>query len=148
MILTQMLTKTYNAKQNEVKKQWYAIDAKGQVLGRLATRIARILTGKNKTLYTPHVACGDYVVVTNAAQLKITGNKLKDKMYDHYTGYPGGRKEYSLEELLARKPEEVLYRAVKGMLPKNRLGDRMLAHLKIYRGAQHHQQAQKPVSVS
>ncbi|MBI4549377.1 MAG: 50S ribosomal protein L13 [Candidatus Omnitrophica bacterium] len=143
-----MISKTYNAKQNEVKRQWYALDAKGQVLGRLATRIARILMGKGKTLYTPHVGCGDYVVVTNAAELKVTGNKLKDKMYDHYTGYPGGRKEYSLEELLAKKPEEVLLRAVKGMLPKNRLGDRMLTHLKVYRGAQHHQQAQKPVAIS
>lgn len=136
--------KTYNVKQEEVKPHWYAVDAKGQVLGRLASKIARILTGKGKPLYTPHVESGDYVVVTHASEIRVTGKKLKDKTYDHYSGYPGGRKEYTLEELLARRPDEVLRRAVKGMLPKNRLGDRMLTHLLIYRGSEHKQQAQKP----
>ncbi len=140
--------KTYNAKQNEVKSRWYSIDAKGQVLGRLAARIARILTGKGKTLYTPHVESGDYVLVTNASEIRVTGKKLQNKVYDHYTGYPGGRVEYTLEELLARRPEEVLRRAVKGMLPKNRLGARMLTHLLIYRGSEHKQQAQKPEVLS
>lgn len=136
--------KTYNAKPEDVKPRWYSIDAKGLVLGRLAARIARILTGKGKTLYTPHVESGDFVVVTNAADIRVTGKKLQDKIYDHYTGYPGGRKVYTLEELLARRPDEVLRRAVKGMLPKNRLGDRMLTHLLIYRGNEHKQQAQNP----
>ncbi len=136
--------KTYNAKSEDIKPRWYAIDAKGQVLGRLAGRIARILIGKGKTLYTPYVESGDYVVVTNASEIRVTGKKLQDKIYDHYTGYPGGRKVYTLEELLARRPDEVLRRAVKGMLPKNRLGDRMLTHLLIYSGSAHKQQAQKP----
>jgi len=136
--------KTYNAKPEDIKSRWYAIDAKGQILGRLAGRIARILTGKGKTLYTPHVESGDYVLVTNASEIRVTGKKLQDKIYDHYTGYPGGRKVYTLEELLARRPDEVLRRAVKGMLPKNRLGDRMLTHLLIYKGSEHKQQAQKP----
>lgn len=140
--------KTYNAKPEDVKSRWYAIDAKGQILGRLAVRIARILTGKGKTLYTPHVESGDFVVVTNASELRVTGKKLQDKIYDHYTGYPGGRKVYTLEELLARRPDEVLRRAVKGMLPKNRLGDRMLTHLLIYKGSEHKQQAQKPEIVT
>ncbi len=140
--------KTYNAKQNEVKSRWYSIDAKGQVLGRLAARIARILTGKGKTFYTPHVESGDYVLVTNSSEIRVTGKKLQDKVYDHYTGYPGGRHVYTLEELLARRPEEVLRRAVKGMLPKNRLGARMLTHLLIYRGSEHKQQAQKPEVLS
>lgn len=139
--------KTYNAKQSDIKPQWFAIDAKGQILGRLAARIAKILMGKGKSLYTPHVACGDYMLVTNAAEVKVTGKKLKSKLYDHYTGYPGGRREYNLEALLAKKPEEVLLRAVKGMLPKNRLGDRMLTHLRVYRGKENRQQAQKPVLI-
>ncbi len=137
--------KTYSAKQGDVKPQWFEIDAKGQVLGRLAGRIAKILIGKGKTLYTPHVASGDYVVVTNVTGIRVTGKKWKSKLYDHYTGYPGGRKEYVLEDLFAEKPEEVLIRAVKGMLPKNRLGDKMLTHLRIYRGKEYKQQAQKPV---
>ncbi|OGW69154.1 MAG: 50S ribosomal protein L13 [Omnitrophica bacterium GWA2_50_21] len=136
--------KTYNAKPEDVKARWYALDANGQILGRLAGRIARILTGKGKTLYTPYVESGDYVVVTNASHIRVTGKKLQDKIYDHYTGYPGGRKAYTLEELLARRPDEVLRRAVKGMLPKNRLGDRMLTHLLIYSGSEHKQQAQRP----
>ena len=139
------MMKTYDAKQTEVKPQWIAIDAKGQVLGRLATKIAKLLMGKGKPTYTPYVAMGDCVVVTNAREIKLTGKKLKSKVYDHYTGYPGGRREYTLEELLARKPEEILLRAVKGMLPKNRLGDRMLTHLRVYPGSEHKQQAQKPV---
>ncbi len=136
--------KTYNAKPKEIKHNWFLIDAEGQVLGRLATKIARLLVGKGKVAYTPYMPMGDYVVVTNAKQMRFTGKKLKSKIYDHYTGYPGGRKEYTLEELLAKKPEEVLYAAVKGMLPKNRLGDQMLTHLRVYPGNEHKQQAQKP----
>lgn len=137
--------KTYIINEKDVKHRWVWIDAKGQILGRLAARIAKILMGKGKVTYTPYVPMGDFVVVTNAGEVRVTGNKLKDKVYDHYSGYPGGRKEYTLEELLARKPGEVLMRAVKGMLPKNRLGDRMLKHLRVYAGSEHELQAQQPV---
>lgn len=140
--------KTYSAKKEDIKHEWYHLDAQGQVLGRLAVRVAHLLIGKGKSSYTPHVLSGDYVVVTNASAVRVTGNKMKEKLYDHYTGYPGGRRVFTMEQLLERKPEEVLLRAVRGMLPKNRLGDKMLTHLRIYPGKDHKQQAQKPVTLT
>ncbi|HNV86221.1 MAG TPA: 50S ribosomal protein L13 [Candidatus Omnitrophota bacterium] len=140
--------KTHIAKQNQIEKKWFLIDAKGKILGRLAVKIAGILTGKGKTNYTPYVEMGDYVIVINVKEIRVTGKKAKEKTYDHYTGYPGGRDEYVFEDLMAKKPEEVLFRAVKGMLPKNRMADRMLRHLKIYAGSEYQESAQKPVVVS
>ncbi len=140
-------SKTFLPKPKDIERKWYLIDAKDQVLGRLASRIARLLVGKGKVLYTPHMECGDYVVVIRAKEIRVTGNKLKDKMYDHYTGYPGGRREYSLETLLAKKPEEVIYRAVERMLPGRRLSRRLIRHLHVYADERHEHQAQKPVQV-
>lgn len=141
------MAKTYNAKPREIQHNWYHIDAKGQVLGRLATRIAGLLMGKGKKTYTPYMEMGDYIVVTNAKEMIFTGKKMTDKTYDHYTGYPGGRKEYTLEQMLAKRPEEILKIAVKGMLPKSRLGDRMLTHLQVFAGGEHKLKAQKPVTI-
>lgn len=140
--------KTYSAKKEDIKHEWYHLDAQGQVLGRLAVRVAHLLIGKGKSSYTPHVLSGDYVVVTNASAVRVTGNKMKEKLYDHYTGYPGGRRVFTMEQLFESKPEEVLLRAVRGMLPKNRLGEKMLTHLRIYPGKDHKQQAQKPVTLA
>lgn len=136
--------KTYMAKPEEVVRKWYLIDAKGKVLGRLATRIAMILRGKTKAIYTPHVDTGDQVIVINASEVAVTGRKLEQKLYRRYSGYPGGLKEENLETMLKRKPEEVIMRAVKGMLPHNRLGREMLKKLKVYKGPEHPHQAQKP----
>jgi large subunit ribosomal protein L13 len=122
------------------------VDANGQTLGRLATRIATLLSGKHKATYSPHLDTGDHVVVVNAAQVKVTGNKLLQKRYFRHSGYPGGLKEESLEALLARKPELVIERAVKGMLPQNRLGRAMYRKLKVYPGPDHPHQAQRPVT--
>ena len=117
---------------NRVEKRWLLIDAKDRVLGRLATRISRILQGKDKPQYSPNFLCGDNVVVINAKHIRVTGNKLKDKVYDKYTGYPGGRKEISLEKLMQKNSQKALSLAVKGMLPRNILGKEMFKHLKIY----------------
>ena len=136
--------KTYMAKPEEVVRKWYLIDAKGKVLGRLATRIAMILRGKTKAIYTPHVDTGDQVIVINASEVAVTGRKLEQKLYRRYSGYPGGLKEENLETMLKRKPEEVIMRAVKGMLPHNKLGREMLKKLKVYKGPEHSHQAQKP----
>ncbi|MCJ7704295.1 MAG: 50S ribosomal protein L13 [Desulfobacterales bacterium] len=137
--------KTYQAKKEEVEHQWYLVDAQGKVLGRLATELAKILRGKNKPIYTPHVDTGDFVIVVNAGKVALTGKKMKDKIYYHHTGYPGGIKEMSAEKLLAKKPTEMIRIAVKGMLPKNSLGRQMIQKLKIYAGAKHPHEAQKPV---
>ena len=137
--------KTYQAKKEELDYQWYLVNAEGKVLGRLATELAKILRGKNKPTFTPHVDTGDFVVVVNAEKVVLTGKKMKDKMYYHHTGYPGGIKEIAAEKLLAKKPTEVLRIAVKGMLPKNSLGRQMLRKLKIYAGPNHPHEAQKPV---
>jgi large subunit ribosomal protein L13 len=142
-----MPTKTYIPKQDEIEKKWFLIDAKDQVLGRLAVKVSRLLTGKGKPIYTPHLECGDHVVVINAKKIRVTGNKIKDKMYSHYTGYPGGLRQYNFETLLAKKPEEVIIRAVERMLPKNRMGAKMIKHLHVYSDETHTQQAQKPVSL-
>ena len=140
--------KTYLAKEKEIEKKWLLIDAKGKILGRLASKIATVLMGKHKTYYAPHQDCGDYVVVINARDVKVTGKKEQAKMYRHYTGYPGGLKEYNFKRLIAKKPEEIIRRAVKRMLPHNNLGRTILKHLKVYAGNQHQHQAQKPVEMS
>lgn len=136
--------KTYLAKPNEIEKKWYLVDAKDKVLGRLASKIAVILMGKHKPVYTPHVDTGDFVVVVNADKIVLTGKKLKDKMYVRHTGYPGGLKKTSYEVLMEKNPEKALYLAVKRMLPKNRLARKMIKRLKIYKGPEHNHQAQKP----
>lgn len=136
------LTKSYTKEQTD--RKWYLIDLKGQVLGRAASRIARVLRGKNKVTFTPHDDTGDFVVVINAKDIKLTGNKMRDKVYRHHTGYIGGMKTYTAERLMARKPETLILRAVKGMLPKTHLGKKLLKKLKIYSGAAHPHAAQKP----
>lgn len=136
--------KTYMAKPAEVDRKWYVIDAEGQTLGRLASEVASILRGKHKATYTPHVDTGDYVIVINAEKIQLTGNKLSQKMYRHYSGYPGGLKEVNYGTLLSKKPEKAIEAAIKGMLPHNRLGRAMYKKLKVYRGSEHPHQAQKP----
>jgi len=137
--------KTYALKASEIERQWWLVDASDQTLGRLATRIATLLEGKHKAIYSPHLDSGDHVVVVNAAKVKVTGNKLTQKMYYRHSNYPGGLKEESLQTLMARKPEIVIERAVKGMLPQNRLGRAMFKKLKVYAGADHPHQAQQPI---
>jgi large subunit ribosomal protein L13 len=139
--------KTYQAKKEELGYKWYLVNAEGKVLGRLATELAKILKGKNKPTYTPHVDTGDFVIVVNAGKVTLTGKKMKDKIYYHHTGYPGGIKEMNAEKLLAKKPTEMIRMAVRGMLPKNSLGRQMLRKLKIYGGPNHPHDAQKPISL-
>jgi large subunit ribosomal protein L13 len=136
--------KTISAKEEEIQRDWYVIDAQGQTLGRLATRTATILRGKHKPLYTPHVDCGDYVIIVNAEKVHATGQKMSQKKYYRHSGYPGGIKEISLRDQLQKFPERVLESAVRGMLPKNRLGRRMFKKLKDYPGPNHPHQAQQP----
>lgn len=135
-------------KREEVKRDWVLIDASGQVLGRLASKVARVLMGKHKPTYTPHIDSGDFVVVLNASKIRVTGKKLKDKIYYHHSGYPGGLKEIRLEELLKRHPERVIYLAVKRMLPKNKLQAKRLRRLKIYSDSKHPHQAQRPIPLA
>jgi large subunit ribosomal protein L13 len=139
--------KTYQATKEELDRKWYLVNAEGKVLGRLSTELAKILKGKNKPIYTPHLDTGDFVVVVNAAKVTLTGKKLKDKIYYHHTGYPGGIKQMNAEKLLAKKPTEMIRMAVKGMLPKNSLGRQMIRKLKIYAGPTHPHEAQKPISL-
>ncbi len=136
--------KTYSAKAEEVQRDWYVVDAKGKTLGRLASEIARRLRGKHKAVYTPHVDTGDYIVVINAAQVRVTGNKATDKMYYRHTGYIGNLKSISFDKLQASKPERIIELAVKGMLPKNPLGRAMFRKLRVYAGAEHGHAAQQP----
>ncbi len=136
--------KTTSTKPAEVRRKWYVVDAEDKVLGRLSTEIARRLRGKHKPEYTPHVDTGDYIVVVNAAKVRVTGNKEQDKMYHHHTGFVGNLKSISLEKLRAKAPERIIERAVKGMLPKNALGREMYRKLKVYAGAQHQHSAQQP----
>jgi len=138
--------KTYAVKASEIERGWWLVDASDQTLGRLATRIATLLEGKHKPTYSPHIDVGDHVVVVNASQVKLTGNKANLKEYFRHSNYPGGLKEESLETLLARKPELVIERAVKGMLPRNRIGRAMLKKLKVYSGTEHPHQAQQPAT--
>ena len=136
--------KTFSATPADIKRDWFIVDASGKTLGRLATEIARRLRGKHKAEYTPHMDTGDYIVVINAKDIRVSGNKRKDKMYYHHTGFPGGIKSISFEKLIAKKPEQVIEKAVKGMLPKGPLGRDMYRKLKVYPGAQHQHSAQQP----
>jgi large subunit ribosomal protein L13 len=135
---------TFSAKPAEVTHDWFLVDANGRTLGRLATEIASRLRGKHKPEFTPHVDTGDYIVVINAAKIRVTGNKLKDKIYHHHTGYIGNLKSISLEKLLEKSPEQVITKAVKGMLPKNKLGAVMLKKLRVFGGPEHDHAAQQP----
>jgi large subunit ribosomal protein L13 len=139
--------KSKMAKKEEQQRAWYVVDAADKVLGRLASRVARIITGKNKPEWTPHVDCGDHVVVINAAKVRVTGRKLEQKIYRRHTGYPGGLKEVALGKLLAEKPERVIRAAVQGMVPKGILGRKMVTKLKVYPGSDHPHAAQKPQSI-
>jgi large subunit ribosomal protein L13 len=136
--------KTFSAKKEEIERKWYLIDAEGKVLGRLASQVAKILQGKHHPIYTPHVDTGDCVVIINADKVVLTGKKLKKKIYYRYSGYPGGMKSVNAAKLLQTHPERLLQFAIKGMLPKNKLGRAMLKKAKIYAGPNHNQQAQKP----
>jgi large subunit ribosomal protein L13 len=138
--------KTYSVKQGEIEKAWHVVDAEGQVLGRLASQIAHILTGKHKPAYAPHLDCGDYVIVVNAAKVRVTGKKLDDKIYYRHSGYMGGLKKTTLGTMLEKKPERVIELAVRGMLPRNKLGRRLLGHLKVYAGPEHPHGAQVAAS--
>ena len=136
--------KTFSAKEHEINRNWYVVDAAGKVLGRLASEVARRLRGKHKAEYTPHVDTGDYVVVVNAEKIHVTGKKGTDKIYYRYSGYQSGLKASSVNEVRRRVPERLIEEAVRGMLPKNPLGRRMLRKLKVYRGAEHRHAAQQP----
>ncbi len=136
--------KSFLAKPNEVVRAWYVIDAEGKTLGRLATEVAKILRGKHKATYTPHVDTGDFVIIVNAEKVVLTGKKLDQKLYRHHSLYPGGLKEIPYRNLFEKKPTQPVYLAVKGMLPKNSLGRKMLKKLKVYAGPEHNHQAQQP----
>ncbi|WP_089725310.1 50S ribosomal protein L13 [Candidatus Thiosymbion oneisti] len=136
--------RTESTKPAQVRHEWYLVDAQGKTLGRLASELARRLRGKHKVEYTPHVDTGDYIVVVNAERVRVTGNKLRNKLYHHHTGYIGSLKSISLGKLLAKAPERVIVHAVKGMLPRNPLGRAMLKKLRVYAGPQHRHQAQQP----
>ncbi len=140
--------KSFIPGEKEMQKQWHVVDAEGKTLGRLATRVARLLTGKDKPVYTPFLDTGDHVIVVNAEKVKITGKKLTDKIYHRHTGYPGGLRSIAAGDLMAKRPEKVIQEAVFGMLPKSKLGHAMRKKLKVYRGAQHPHQAQKPVALT
>lgn len=136
--------KTFVAKPHEVEKKWYVVDANGQVLGRLASQVATILRGKHKAIYTPHVDCGDHVIIINAEKVRLTGRKAQSKRYFRYSGYPGGVRLQKFSDLLKEHPERILEKAVWGMLPHNKLGRQMYKKLKVYAGENHPHQAQKP----
>src|SRR5258707_13534086 len=144
MATTTISNRTRSAKASEIERHWRVIDAEGAVLGRVATQAALTLRGKNKATFTPNLDTGDPVVIVNAAKIKVTGKKLSDKMYIRHSGYPGGFKAETLERLLARRPEEVVRRAIRGMLPRNRLGEQMSRKLFVYAGPEHPPQAQRP----
>jgi large subunit ribosomal protein L13 len=139
--------KTFSAKNETVERDWYVVDAAGQTLGRLASEIAKRLRGKHKAVYTPHVDTGDYIIVVNAKDIKVTGNKMTDKIYYRHSGYTGGMKEIRFMDELAKHPERVIETAVKGMLPKNPLGRDMLQKLRVFSGAEHLHAAQQPVAL-
>lgn len=136
--------KTYSARPKDINKKWYLIDAEGQILGRLATRIADLLRGKNKTIYTPHMDTGDFVVVVNAEKVVVTGKKAQQKEYQRYSGYPGGLKKIPYSQMLKRHPERIIEHAVRGMVPHNRLGRVIVKKLKVYAGPEHPHAAQDP----
>jgi len=139
--------KTTYPKQDEIKTTWFLVDAQDRVLGRIATKIASLLKGKHKVTWSPHIDVGDGVIVVNCEKVKVTGKKLEQKIYKHYSGYPSGQREEKLESLLSRKPEDVLRHAVKGMLPKTKLGRKMIKKLKVYAGEKHEHMAQKPKAI-
>ena len=139
--------KTYMQRKEDVTRNWYVVDAEGQTLGRLATKAAHILRGKHKVTYTPHVDCGDYVIVINAEKAVLTGNKINDKKYYNHSGYPGGLRERTAKEMIEKYPEEMVERAIKGMLPHGRLGRAMGKKLFVYRGSDHKHEAQKPIAL-
>jgi large subunit ribosomal protein L13 len=139
--------KTVSANKNTVNKEWIVVDAEGEILGRLASEIAKVIRGKHKPTFTPHVDCGDNVIVINADKIKMTGNKLSDKTYVRYTGYPGGQRFVSPKELMAKHPERIIEKAVRGMLPKNRLGRQLYRNLFVYAGGEHKHEAQNPKPV-
>lgn len=139
--------KTYMAKPAEVERKWYVVDATDMVLGRLASQVAMVLRGKNKPTFTPNVDTGDYVIIINADKVRLTGKKLEKKYYRYHTGYIGGLKEVQYKKLMAEKPEFVVYKAVKGMLPKNAIGRTMIKKLHVYAGNEHNHQAQQPVKL-
>ncbi len=136
--------KTYLAKKSEITADWYCVDASGQVLGRLAAQVARLLMGKHKPIYTPNVDCGDFVVITNASQVRLTGNKAQAKTYERYSYYPGGRKVIPFTTMIQRHPDRVIRHAIRCMMPKNKLARQMLSKLKVYDGPEHPHAAQKP----
>ena len=136
--------KTYMANPDKIERKWYVVDAEGQTLGRLSSEIAKVLRGKNKPEYTPHIDTGDYVIIVNADKVKVTGRKLDQKIYYHHSEYVGGMKETTLREMMAKKPAKVVELAVKGMLPKGPLGRQMYTKLHVYAGPEHNHQAQKP----
>ena len=139
--------KSYNVKAKDIQRKWYVVDATDKVLGRLASEVAAILRGKNKPIFTPNLDTGDYVIVINADKVRVTGDKNKKKIYKKHTGYPGGLRTITFEELIARKPERAIELAVKGMLPKNRLGRDMYRKLRVYAGEDHGHEAQQPESI-
>ena len=139
--------KSYMASQSTIERQWYVVDATGHTLGRLASEIAKVLRGKNKPTYTPHIDTGDYVIVVNADKIQVTGKKMDQKVYYNHSDYVGGMKETTLREKMNKKPEDVIYLAVKGMLPKGPLGREMIKKLHVYAGPEHEQAAQKPVAL-
>lgn len=136
--------KTFMPNAESVERKWYVVDAEGQTLGRLASEVAKVLSGKTKPIYTPHVDCGDFVIILNCDKVVLTGKKLDQKMYRWHTGHPGGLKEVKYRDMMANKPEEVVMHAVKGMLPKNKVGSQMLTKLRVYKGNEHKQEAQQP----
>lgn len=136
--------KSYMAKTNEIDRKWYVIDAEGKVLGRLASEVSAILTGKNKPIYTPHVDTGDFVIIINAEKIKLTGKKIDQLNYTYHTGHPGGLKEIPYKRLIEEKPEKIIELAVKGMLPKNKIGRAMIKKMKVYAGPEHKHEAQQP----
>ncbi|MDD4003439.1 MAG: 50S ribosomal protein L13 [Clostridia bacterium] len=141
------MSKTYMAKPSQVERKWYILDASGIPLGRLASRAASVLRGKNKPCFTPNVDCGDHVIVLNCDKILLTGNKLEQKFYRTHSGYPGGLKEISYKKLIQNKSDFAVYKAVKGMLPKNSLGRQMLKKLRVYKGGEHNHTAQKPIAI-
>lgn len=140
--------KTYSVKEQDIKKKWVVVDATNQTLGRIATEVASVLRGKNKPTFTPHLDCGDNVIVVNADKVKMSGNKWQDKVYYHHSLYIGGIKAIKAQDLLAKKPERLIEIAVKGMLPKSKLGRKMAKNLRVHAGPTHNQEAQKPVAMS
>jgi len=138
---------TYMMKKGEISRDWYIVDASTESLGRISTKVAMCLMGKNKPEYTPHMDMGGFVIVVNADKLKLTGNKLDDKLYYRHSGYPGGIKEVNARDMIKKKPEEVIIKSIKGMLPKNKLAANMLTRLKVYRDANHKHEAQQPQKI-